>query len=91
MCNAFSGIKKKEWINMTYGKCYMDPLGDRERERERVSTNFRLTHGRLHFYMLLGLYEHIEMISGNGSGVSISQEHKEAVGLECVKLREIWG
>jgi len=64
---------------------------ERERERERVSTNFRLTHGRLHFYMLLGLYEHIEMISGNGSGVSISQEHKEAVGLECVKLREIWG
>jgi hypothetical protein len=62
-----------------------------ERERERVSTNFRLTQGRLHFYMLLGFYEHIEMISGNGSGVSISQEHKEAVGLECAKLREIWG
>jgi hypothetical protein len=56
-----------------------------------VSTKGSLTQRWLNFYILLGLYEHIEMISGNGSGVSISQEHKEAVGLECVKLREIWG
>lgn len=67
----------------------MHPLG--ERERERRFKNFRLTHGRLHFYKLLGLYEHKEIISGNGSGVSISQEDKKPVSLEWVKVRELWG